>query len=691
MLLRLGALLAAPFSATNPPILFDLEEQKIKVIDNSLVSFNVLYHAKVQELEQNKVQQINVSLVSSSSIIVSKETDYTMSVPNGVGVSGIFEAATTIVEPIVIPTISTLATQTERILAISTDGVTDRFAAINSTTKITTSSREETGYFPVKFDFDLFQIKAILEDDIKIVFSCVDSSGIEVFRKESIIPLNQVIDNLLYPLQPPKLEASYAIEDGFLDLLITQQDPNAYGIQLYKKELNNLRSSWELVKDVLLGTEKKMVLIKDRSNSTNVYEYRAISYNQNNVSGFGYSSITAELSKKPKASKLIKLEDNISISWNYSEEFPGAVKINVNNIPVTATAIALISKDLLIENSELYITPSGFIPMNGNTNETISFFDRNCFENHVYEYTIKIQYINGSQRLSEARCVVPYRRLINNIVKTNLTITKEKIDDDLLIIGNIETNFIEHDEGLIKNALSNGGLLGFFDSDFTKEKLNAIIAYEIYRKNLYTNKIEYLGTTTKTSFNDKEQSKIFSCQPAKSGFSYEYKVFSFIRNSFGILTETTKQIENLPTESFKPWFWQRPRVLNTGTLSTIIAEAQNFAGSVFSQGNLVDVVTTEISTEDAPPSVSEFQYHRLPLGFNKLTWTIVGDNSKIDSFMVYGFYREQKVFLGNAHSFSGNKRYSLLFKKINEINFQKFRLIPNYNNHNSGTEVELII
>jgi hypothetical protein len=686
MRLRPGALLETPFSVFSLPIKFNLNEQKIKIVNSGLVSFNVVYHANVMELERNRVQQIDVSLVTSGSVLATKKTDYTMSVPNGARLDALREPATFLTEIASLPTVSLLMTTSERIIGAATDGIVERVAIESSLPETTITTREETSFFPVSFTFDEFSIKDILEDDIQIIFSCVNNNGIELLRKTETIPFNKIIDTLTYPLLPPKLESSYAIEDGFLDLLITQQEPNAYGIQLYKRKLYDIKNEWTLVGDVITD-EHKTVLIKDRNNSTGVVEYRAICYNKNNISGFNFSSTTAEISKKPGVSKLIKLEDNITISWSYATDAQNTLKIEVFNIPVTATAIALISRDL-INNNEKYVLSSGFVPMNGNINESVTFFDNNCFENHVYEYYVKIQYINGIQRESTTRIIVPYKKILNNVVKTQLTITKTSSDSELSIVGEIATNFIERDESLIKEAVSQNGLLSFFNNDFSRDKLNSLIVYEIYRKSISTNQIEYLGTTTKTSFNDKEQSEIFNCDPAKFGEMYQYTVFTLIRNSFGALPETTETITKIPTETYSPWFWQRPRVLNTGTLSTLLAEAKNFAGNVFTQGNLVDVVTAELNIQESLPTISSFEYQNLPFDYGKLSWVVAGENKKIDSFMIFGLRQQEKVLLGNAHSFSGNKKFTLLFKKINGVVFEKFRLIPYFINYNTGREVE---
>lgn len=689
MLLRPGALLETPIGLSIPPIKFKIDEQNIKIKDGSLVEFNGKYHCNVEELERNRIQEIKISLVSSGSVLVSTVTDYTMSVPNGETTNRMFDSGVTLRTIPAMEILSGLLTRTERLNSITLDGVSERVSLATTPATLVAESSEQTIFFPVGFTFTPFTIKDVLSDEIELIFSCLTAAGIEVYRKTEIIQFNKIIDILLYPLLPPKLQISYAIENGFTDVLLIQQDPNAFGVQLYKKELNNSRfASWSLVKDVS-QIENKTVLIKDRNPTANIIEYRAVSYNANNVSGFAYASATAEASRKPNSAKLIKVEDEIVISWDYSEELRSSIKLLVSNIPTTAISIAVLVKDLTTANDSFRIITNGFIPMSSNVNESIEFYDSNCIDNHVYEYVVRIQYNNGIIRDSETRCLVPFRKILNNIAKTSVDVIKETTDNDVSIDLIIDTNFIEQDEGLIKNALLEAGLFSFFSEDFTKTKLNSLVAFEIFRRNLITNVIEYLGTTTRKTINDKQQSKIFGCESAKPGYTYQYKINTFIRSSHAVLPETTEPIASLPEETFKPWFWQRPRVLKTGTLSSAFAEEQNFAGNAITQGDLVDVASVLVNIEEQLPNIINFEIVHLPLNYKKLMWTINGDVGKIDNFMIFGLLGQQKILLGVAHGFSGNKKFSLLFKTESSFVFERFRIIPFFNNNGSGREVEV--
>lgn len=457
---------------------------------------------------------------------------------------------------------------------------------------------------------------------------------------------------------------------------------NAKGLAkvvVYKKYYTHQRS-YRLVGEYDVNASG-MVELKDNNPKNSFILYRVLGVTTDEKTLPGFSSKVIQTNGKLC---LRSIEPTIFASTSSN-----GVLLEVSNIPTDVISVQIYKKKIgTTQNYSLVGTPF----FTQSKSETYTVTDVAVSDQSVYEYVIEVSRKNGLvERLSRTKTIVRYIATTTSLFSTQLNNSKVvQTGNDLDVSFLITTTIQETQQALLKQRLDSAGLGIYYQDFIDPEDLGKIFVYKIIRFNITENVIEDLGFTATPEFSDLNQSKSNNASTVKLGCEYRYVVQTFLRQPDTMLPtfQVDKTADNGQSYSYKPYEWQTPSTLRSGTFTLNGSYSSLFSQSEFEIGELAVESTITVSTTQNLASIFNQKATKLLPNVVKLSWSINGSNQDIEHFIVVENIAGLRQVVGKVHSFAQNSSFSYVHElKNREVGTIVYSIIPVYMTYNLGKEV----
>jgi hypothetical protein len=540
-------------------------------------------------------------------------------------------------------------------------------------------------------DIPFFSINS---EEFHIIFELLNEKDVPVQRTIKFVNHSKNVNSLVIPKKPPLLKVVPVGKIGKNTIEIKQRDPNAIGVNLYRKIIRNNKSQndaeYTFVGKIPLTINDGYKTIDDLVSNANTIIYRAIPYGQNNKLSFEFESAVTKPVKIPINLSSFHRKPNFS-TMTY-ETLDSGIVIKFSNIPIGPVSLVLMKKDLTSNQKAIYVDIPKILNKKGS--EEIVFKDTNVTKNRIYRYFYKYIYINGQEQFGSNDLTIEYKPETSNVVNTiilNPRVVQQGINLDVQF--SLESNFIEKSENALLNALRIQGLNEFFNESINKDNLQDLIGYGIVRINLTNGDIEDFGINTQKNFSDFKFGNTKGVKPIKSGNEYQYIVSTYFRSAITML-EKYEKFEEFSNSSnfnysFKPFEWLHPITLKKGNLVSKRSLVKNHAQSQFSFGEIGNITTTTVSIASILPSIYSIDASKVNSKLIKIQWKIQGEVSKIDHFIILVDILGMRSTVGKCHNISDSNYFEFLDELTNgESGALTYIVIPVYYDYSRGKEMQ---
>ena len=540
--------------------------------------------------------------------------------------------------------------------------------------------------------FDI-PIDIVGSNDFFLVVDLIGEKEDILQRLYATVSHSKNVEYLSIPTEPPAISIAPVSKPGTVRIGLVQKDPSAIGVKLYRKFISqhqpNLDSQYVLVGDIQLSVGDNEKIVEDRSGGGKFAIYRAIPYGLNGALGLEFASA---VTSAPNINKYEKKQSKIQFaSMDFSLKNAG-IELIIKNIPQSAISM-LVKKTTYPTKEVSYVGRQIFL--SDQSKDQIVLADYDVKEGKNYSYSIEFTDKMGHKFGASNNVTVEYKPAKTSIISTEITgqkvTTQAGVASDVTF--DLKSSFIETDESQIKTLLESQGLGQLFTDSLNKEKLKQIFAYKILRTNVTTGEIDDLGILNSNSFSDAAASSVAGASPVVHGFEYKYSVTTLLRNPDSLLEnyEVSVTDERYPDKSYtyKPNKWRHPIVLSTGTLVTPTSIKEHHVGNQFNFGLVGSINEVTVSVPSSIPVVSEAKASKINKKANRISWTVKGDCSKIDHFIVILEILGMRTIVGKSHNITQTNTFSFVDKLTNgESGNLTYVVIPVFFNYERGKEIK---
>ena len=486
----------------------------------------------------------------------------------------------------------------------------------------------------------------------------------ELYKEHQNVPVDRITKKLDVPKhlsykrfvsQKPTLQYTNN------QLHVTQVDKQASGVEIRKKEVNNVGFATSylnfLSKNMRPGVSYSFNA-QERKNIFDIYRCFLKSSSGKEISPY-FRSIVA--GKNTKFDEFDTTGLVITSNTNTN-----TINLAVNNPPKYARQFRIIKKK--------HITGSAFgpayaiAPFQSFEGSSSVVSDTTIKNDEIYQFYVEYKTDGGAIRKSVSQIYKYKSAGPNSGISTTIT-------DPITTIVNgkpnvqftISTIIQETQEKKIKSSLERSNISQQFTEEINKtnDQLGKIVLHRVTRVNMknglretFEDLEELSGQGTNDivfTDNEKTQAK-FAINPIDTNTVYLYEVSVSLRdteNSFRdkLHTETIKIGSATKTYSYHPYKWKQPFTRATGTLP-----AEDNAGNITLRNSLIDDSEIGVTATYMLPAVSQtfalesVNAERVDANNVRLLWTFQGNISDYDHFLIIKEVDRKRTFLGAVFS-----------------------------------------
>lgn len=540
----------------------------------------------------------------------------------------------------------------------------------------------------LKIPTELIQV-----EEFYFIFQLVDNTGVELQTINVLVPHSRNVSNLNIPTTPPKMLVLQSGKPGKNVVNIKQEDKNATNIAIYRKEIKqgipNNDASYIFVGNIEAKFGQDYRRVEDITNNLNTIIYRAIPVNSSGVMSAEFDSVVVK-AIKPRTTKYEKRRNFVSI---VGQNTSGAIALEIRDVPPGVCTVSVLKKNLTNFQSTYDLVTKPSLISNSDSNGPIFIVDDDVKENKIYEYKIKLLYLDGDEEFGSNVLVIEHKPVVASVIETVTTkpkviVSQNEADIQFSIVSTPNLGGLD----LIKKTLEEQGMIDYFNEEIfeQKEKLQNVLAYNITRTNITTSEVEDFGIIADRDFSDRKFGTAKGVKTPFPGNEYRYQIITYLRKPETTIEDSIRNVK-IPDKNieynFSPAKWRHPLATTKGTLTTESTRLRNHAGSVFTLGTIGSVVQVNVSLSDILPSVPEASVQKLNSNSTILQWRVQGQVSKIDHFIILLEMLGMRTVVGKCHNISDTNYFQFVDKLENgEHGKIKYFIVPVYYDYSRGTE-----
>lgn len=534
-------------------------------------------------------------------------------------------------------------------------------------------------------EFEIQKTKLQNFNELIFEIEIYDENGRPTSTKEVMVNHKKQYDLLVFPKHAPKINSVFRDKNQKINCYISQIDDYATNISLYYKEVNSLSGKYYFLGkyNLLKADGEKKIEINKLLNKKIIL--RAFAEFENTKKSLLFDSVVIDLSKLVNSQEFIP-KTSIENIWNY--------QINEDNTITIDCSIGSYHTDIIsclfykrIETQDektLLLGPSKL------ENYFFSFKDIGNRKDVNIEYSVEFIKKDGTKIPGQNTLIVFNKEIKTDILTTEILNQKNSITPTNLNVEFELSTILEKKQiNLIVDIFKQQGIYDLFKDSIESTDINFSFAYRILRTNEQTGEEVDFGVFEASVFNDLVSSKKRNIRILESGYSYLYKVFTYIRTPSTLLPQLEiSSIYKTDSYTYFPYFSRHPFTLKNGTLLTANSIKEQHSESEFSFGPTSKIVYVKADFSKALPSIKNSFLLNLNEELNLLSWSVDGNLDKIDHFIILMNQLGNKKIVAATHAISDTNSFEFINlvkeKNIGEISYS---IIPVYFDYSLGQEI----
>ncbi len=565
-----------------------------------------------------------------------------------------------------------------------------------STAVIPILSQENTDFVSVrkKFVFEPGQLGN--SSNFVVKFNLIGANGLIVETIQRKVEHAQNVRIVQTPTMSPKI-TSITLPTRNL-LTITQNDPLAKSVDIYRKEFKRTQSideqQYVFVANVPVSKKGGPVPYEDLIGNASNIVYRVIPKGEQSQIGHAYTN------KVVKAYNFgIPRERTARLLYAgiVAQSDPQGVRVEILGLAPGVTSIKLLARDRTNRETSFRTVPSlignNLTVLVDDNPQSYVFIDKRSRENHVIEYAVMLMFANGDEEISTTREIFRNVPFSVGVVDTVVTLPRVlQSNGSIDIQFSINSKINKTNISILKDLLEQQGQSDLYSSELLNEKdsLSQLIAHQVRRIDLTTGKTDFFRTFTGTSFSDEENRLIDSIEAPRPGRTYRYVVSALLRTPETLFEKNTKVITNSAGVSVAtlPLKFRHPVVQNFGNLVSPTSLEVNHSESQFEFGNVGNFVVQDVSIDIAKPKAFNARITRFNKETNIVRWTITGDKDLIDHFLIIVDRFGNEEIIGKVHTIFNSNVIEFIDKETpKEPGSYRYKIIPVQKDYTHGPSV----
>lgn len=529
--------------------------------------------------------------------------------------------------------------------------------------------------------------------------SAVTLSQVHTIQHKSLV------DQLMMPLFAPKIE-KVREERNKVSFRLTQIDPASTSVIVMKKIITKgLRDDnrFEMLGQYNIGYHNTSLIIEDNNAGNfepNRIIYRVIS-KYKEMSG-PFNSLVINGLVNPCIKNISQEPEDISIVATNEREW---IKVEVSGIPERAVSIRLRREDLqgpglpkdrtaTIRNEQGEHTT--FVL---NSNNEITFYDRNVIKGRKYRYYCVMTMHGGSQITSYEDELI-----IRNFATEQLPLRASLSDLSVLSLPdgtysarmNLNTEFSDDAFQFIRSILQEQGADESFinEIDSNRDEIKNLVMFRVERVDRHTGRRVNLGTHKPGVFLDDEDlaSKYLvpSLEPGRK-YLYLFRVCLVPPSAFlsGVFNNLSSgRVPGVKDIKYIANKFKNPSIIKNGVLPSNSRLIKGFDSELLTiQGDTGLSIQQEVMLPEKKPVAKDIKFKSTNRG-TLVTWQLSeNNNSKVDNFNVRVYINGRCESLPSVAYGMTKSMYFIDDKFHNELGTRYYTVSTEYSDGTESAEV----
>ena len=351
----------------------------------------------------------------------------------------------------------------------------------------------------------------------------------------------------------------------------------------------------------------------------------------------------------------------------------------INNSLPEVIAAKLLYRDATIKNKNFSFSNQIATFNSNNSNNAITI--NNLTPYHVYEITTKLIFKNGVEVMSNYSSFLEYVPYSGDI---NSEISQLTVDKDVQF--NINASILPDQIGMINSLLSQTN--ASYEVAALRDRpaeFDKFIAFSIIRYNLDRGHVDNLGIIANgETFVDSSRSLQVSAQQLIQGDRYKYVIYPLVRNPYDVINENVELRDQETRKMYKinPRKHHHPLTLIKGSVITKRFLDKNPKDDML-YGSIGTSIEVDIITPKNLPKIQNFIVSFLDKKRLILSWSLSGETTLVDHFILMKEINGVKSIIGKSHCFDDNLDF--IHELTNhDLGNVRFILNPIYQDYSSG-------
>ena len=579
-----------------------------------------------------------------------------------------------------------VTTPTTKINTVSTQNISENKNILTYETVVSDESKISTTMTLLS---ELIKEKSGIYKQLFIKFELLNSSGVVIQTVQKEINLLKHIEIFNTPRRAPNVNFAKLESATKANLLIKQQDKTAKTVRVYRKNFSyilNDNSGYKFVSEYPIGKETGVLTIPVEIASQNSTIYRVIPVGPHGVVSSEFTNVVIP----PKIAN-----NRLSFVSLTAKIVENGISIEIREIPTGVVAFQILRKDKTLFEKSFSIVGSETIQVNQlDSSITYAVSDTNVKKEHCYEYQCKLIFRNGDSVIS-GYTILEYFPFQDNVIETkieNLQIVYET--NNLDVKFKISSVINETDLDVVKTLLEKQNLLNFFSDEILngREKLQNLIAFQVFRVNLTSGQREDFGVLTSDEFSDLKFRNLNNVQPLRVSNKYRYEVIALLRSPETMIENYVKSTKDPTTQKpyvYKPYKFLHPITLTKGNITTPRSLKSHYPKHQMSFGIVGNVVSVDVEFTTETTFIIDATAEEFTKNINVVKWRINGSSYDVDHFLISIESTGQRKIIGKAHAFFDVKNFHFIHEVSQQDIGEVFYVItPVFSNYEIGSEVK---
>ena len=531
------------------------------------------------------------------------------------------------------------------------------------------------------------RLQGVTADQLYVRFELLDGATnlpIDSITRVLDVPRHVRIYNT--PKLAPSVGCSSSGLAGRINLEIRQRDSGASEVQVYKKAFwtaSTATDSYTLVGTYSLTTRDQSLLVQVDVPTNSPVLYRVIPVGGQSIQGFEFTNVAVGPSRYSPTRA-------VSLS---AFQLETGVQLEVRQIPLPVVAVQFLRWNMTTHDRDPVTVGSdvGFIDASVRRADLLTTVDASVTPGNIYRYQARLIYRDGhTSEFGDG--IVDFLKPTPGQVDTRIEGLSVSHDEAPNVTFSIKTSVVDSDIDVVRKMLDSQGLLSFFSDDVLRqrEQLQDLIAHNVQRIDLSTGHREDFGIVTHSEFDDDALRKKQAVSRLAYGHRYRYEVFPLLRAPETLFDSYVKQAVDPVTKkpySFSPAKFLHPFTLKRGVIVTTAGARLRHAKDPMAYGVVGSIASLEVSFDIDSAKIVDPTAAAFDRTTSLITWSILGDTSKIDHFVIMKQVHGVRSVLGKTHSSfaNGSCQYVHLFTQ-HDVGALQYVIVPVFNDYRLGQE-----